>query len=81
MRSVAQRTRPRKSRLRKLWASKAGIFRRHRERVEAEAIEAHTEAAVEPADAPDVSALPPGGDGAALTPHPAEDDIPGPPSS
>ena len=76
-----RRTRPRKSRLRKLWASKAGVFRRHRERVEAEAVEAHTEAAVEPPVAPDVSTLPPGGDGAALTPHPVEDDIPGSPSS
>lgn len=38
-----RRLRPRKSRLRKMWSQKAGEFRKHRQRVEAEAAEAVTD--------------------------------------
>jgi membrane protein len=60
-----RRVRPRKSRLRKMWAQKAGAFRKHRERVEAEAVEAVHESVgnggrPEPSAAPEVSGA--GGD-------------------
>lgn len=69
-----RRTRPRKSRIRRTWALKEGAFRRHRERVEAEAAEAISGAGAEtvanvarPAPSAAPSAEPEaGGDGAAV---------------
>ncbi|WP_412061115.1 YihY/virulence factor BrkB family protein [Rubrivirga sp. IMCC45206] len=55
-----KRNRPRRSRLRRMWASKEGQFRKHRERVEAEAAEA-VAATIE---GPSGAAEGPGGDGA-----------------
>lgn len=62
-----RRVRPRKSRLRKMWAQKEGAFRKHRERVEAEAVEAVKESVgnaprPEPSAAAGVSGAAPGGD-------------------
>ena len=64
-----RRVRPRKSRLRSMWSRKAGAFRKHRERVEAEAAEsvanaARPAAASATGDPPDGDREAIGGDGA-----------------
>lgn len=62
-----RRTRPRKSRLRRLWSQKEGLFRRHRERLETEAADAIGDAVANVAR-PTLSPKPPsepGGDGVA----------------
>ncbi len=66
-----KRNRPRRSRLRKKWARQEGAFRKHRERVEAEAAEAIVATVVAAEGAPDG----PGGDGAAGGPSVPETDI------